>query len=87
MTTTTSEIDRAIYKAAEQDMRLARKHGEMAIADTKAGTVFLAYSKQLRQYRITAQPTPAYPNGIAVRCVAAGCSVRLQGLYQVEVSE
>lgn len=49
----TAEITAALTRFANSDMRLARNDGEIAICQTKAGTLSLAYNAAQKTYTLT----------------------------------
>lgn len=72
----------AIDKIAQADMRRARKEGSILIAQTKFGTVELAYHKENRSYSIRSQGDGE--RRIAMKNLAAsGCATRLSGVYDI----
>jgi hypothetical protein len=86
MTTATSltyEQQCQIAKFAQADMRLARKEGEIAIAQTKVGTVFLAYDKATRTYSLTPANRLQHSFPALRKLAAAGCETRLAAVYDV----
>lgn len=89
MTTATLTFDQLsqIAKFAQADMRLARKEGEIAITNTKVGTVFLSYDKPSRSYSLIPanRLQQAFP---AIRqLAAAGCETRLIAVYDVQFED
>ena len=70
-----------IAKFAQQDMKLARKEGQISICDTKAGVIDLSYDKATRTYQMISR---GGPERIALRgLMAAGVESRLVHLYNV----
>jgi hypothetical protein len=69
-----------MQKAAQSDMRKARKEGSILICDTRYGTVELTYIAASRKYE-------AFTMGPASRFIASGKSAdvveRLASVYQV----
>lgn len=76
-----------ISKFARADVRLARKEGEIAIADTKVGTVFLAYDQASRTYSLTPANRMQQAFPALRRLAAAGCESRLIGVYDVQFED
>jgi hypothetical protein len=78
-------MNEILMKAAESDMRFARKHGTLLIGRTKFGTISLTYDKVAREYAIRCQNGGTFPGGMVgwSRLKAAGCCTRLQGMYVV----
>jgi len=73
----------AIGKIAQQDMRIARREGEVSICDTKVGVIELSYCKFTRTYQMVSRGTA---DRIALRGLkAAGVESRLVGLYKIVV--
>jgi hypothetical protein len=73
----------AIGKIAQQDMRIARREGELSICDTKVGVIELSYCKATRIYQMVSRWTE---ERIALRGLkAAGVETRLVGLYKIVV--
>lgn len=79
----TYEQECQIAKFAQADMRLARKEGEIAIANTKVGTVFLAYDKASRTYSLTPANRLQHSFPAIRKLAAAGCETRLVSVYDV----
>jgi hypothetical protein len=55
---TTQEIQQALSKFAESDMKLARKEQEISIVETKLGCVELGYDKANKEYTLSKRVFP-----------------------------
>lgn len=78
----------AIDKVADSDLRFARKHGSLLIAQTKVGLVELSYQKETRTYSITCQNGGTFPGGAYKihSLKASGAALRLVAIYQIEIA-
>lgn len=73
---TNTELTNQLAKFARADMRKAREHGEILIAQTKQGNVTLTYSDRLYS---------AYGTNGLIFCLTANeAQAQLAQLYQVE---
>lgn len=81
----TLEIDAALNRFAESDMRLARKCGEIGVTQTKVGFVMLSYNKATREYEIRKGGMTISGNTQVVMGAAKVVKPVLMELYDVEV--
>jgi histidine ammonia-lyase len=78
---TVEQLAAAKSRYAEQDLKLARKHGQISVVETLRGCVELSYAAATKTYSITKRDFPdiltlAQGNKGAVKAA-------LVGLYQV----
>jgi hypothetical protein len=74
------QIEKKLLSYAKQDMTIARKHGQMSIADTKQGLLDLSYNGTEKVYTLMAQGGKVLATGKAKVIAAA-----LAGLYTVVI--
>ena len=82
---TNDEINAILGRCAEQDFRLVRKEGEIAVTGTKEGCVWVSYDRDDKSYRITKHCIDIYPPMIQVLAEGKKAKVKqsLMDLYVV----
>lgn len=82
-----SIIDKATTNAANQDMRIARKHGSVTITGTKRGNLELTYDRKARTYTLikmgTAYPVYTEPETITTDAPARVIREELKKSYEI----